>query len=134
MSKINATSIGIYIGGTLIGASTSGELSLSGNMIDVTSKDSGGDSEFLPGLRSGTMSVEGLVTDDDADYNQSDLFAAHIAGTELAIKYGVNTTGKKRFSAAGFITSLSQSAGMEDVATFSAEFQLTGAITEETIA
>lgn len=133
MAKINATEIGIYIDGTLIGAATSGELSLSTNMIDVTSKDSAGDSEFIPGLRSGTMSVEALVTDADGDYNQSDLFAAHVGRTELAIKYGVNTTGKKRFSAAGYITSLSQSAGMEDVATFSAEFQLTGAITEETI-
>lgn len=133
MAKINATDIGVYIDGTLIGAATSGEFSLSSNMIDVSSKDSAGNSEFLPGQRSGTISVEGLVTDDDADYNQSDLFAAQIARTQLTIKYGVNTTGKKRFSAAGYITSLSQSAGMEDVATFSAEFQLTGAIIEETI-
>lgn len=134
MAKVNATDIGVYIGSTLISGATSGELSLSSAMIDITTKDSAGDSEFLPGLRSGTLSVEALYTDDDADYNQSDLFAAWTGRTSLTIKYGTNTTGKKRFSASGYISSLSQSAGMEEAATYSAEFQLTGAITEETIA
>ncbi|MGB0443330.1 MAG: phage tail tube protein [Flavobacteriaceae bacterium] len=136
MAKINATNIGVYVADNLVAAAQSGELSLSANMIETTSKDSGGDSEFIPGLRSGTMSVEALYEDiaSASNENQSDLFDDWKAGTLLTLKWGYNTAGEEIYSASGYVSSWSASAPMEDVATYSVEFQLTGAVTKSTVA
>lgn len=134
MAKVNGTDVGVYIDDTLITAAQSAEIAFSVNMIETTSKDSGGDSEFIPGLRSGTVSVEALYTDASGDQNQTDLFTLLKNRTSVTIKWGVNSTGKNIYSGSAYISSLSPSAPMEDVVTYSAEFQLTGAITETTVA
>lgn len=136
-NEINGTRIGLYVGAELIAVATSHELSLSANMVETTSKDSGGDSEFIPGLRNATVSVEGFYQEvaGASSYNQEDLFALHADRTKVTLKWGElsTQTGETQYSASAYISSLSFSASLEDAVTFSAEFQITGAVTKAAI-
>lgn len=126
--KFNATRIGVYVDGSLVTHATSGELSISANMIDVTTKDNAGWSESIAGLKSATLSVEAMFAFDAAK-GFSDLFTALDNGTQVALKFGTAETGDTTYNMNAFITSLNNSAPMEEAATMSAEFQVSGAIT-----
>ena len=131
MAIFNGTELGVYIGTTLIAAATDCSLSLSAEVIDITTKDSAGFRELLPGLRSGSMSVSGLVDYVDAsNQDYTDLFTAFENRTLLTLKFSKATlaTGEISIAAGAYLTSLEQSGGTEDTATYSATFELTGAI------
>jgi len=134
MAIFNGTNLGVYIGGTLIAAAQDVSLSLSMETIDITTKDSAGYRELLAGLRSGSMSCNGLIDYVDASNKDvTDLYAAWEARTELTLKFSSEITGDTSFSASGFLTSLEQSGGTEDTATYSATFELTGQVTDAVI-
>ena len=134
MAIFNGTELGVYIGGTLIAAATDCSLSLNMETIDITTKDSAGFRELLGGVKSGSMSVSGLIDYNDASNDDvSDLFTALDNRTSLTLKFAkANPVVGEDFnySASGFITSLEQSGGTEDTATYSASFELSGAITQ----
>ena len=134
MAIFNGTELGVYIGGTLIAAATDCSLSLNMETIDITTKDSAGFRELLGGVKSGSMSVSGLVDYNDASNKDvSDLFTALNDRTSLTLKFGKATpvVGEDfNYSASGFITSIEQSGGTEDTATYSATFELSCAITQ----
>jgi TP901-1 family phage major tail protein len=129
MAIFNGTELGVYIGGTLIAAATDCSLSLNMETIDITTKDSAGFRELLGGVKSGSMSVSGLIDYNDASNDDvSDLFTALDNRTALTLKFAkANPVVGADFS---FITSLEQSGGTEDTATYSATFELSGAITQ----
>ena len=131
MAIFNGTELGVYIGGTLIAAATDCSLSLNMETIDITTKDSAGFRELLGGVKSGSMSVSGLIDYNDASNDDvSDLFTALDNRTALTLKFAkANPVVGEDFnySASGFITSLEQSGGTEDTATYSASFELSGA-------
>jgi TP901-1 family phage major tail protein len=134
MAIFNGTNLGVYIGGTLIAAAQDVSLSLSMETIDITTKDSAGYRELLAGLRSGSMSCNGLIDYVDASNKDvTDLYAAWEARTELTLKFSSEITGDTSFEASGFLTSLEQSGGTEDTATYSATFELTGQVTDAVI-
>ena len=134
MAIFNGTNLGVYIGGTLIAAAQDVSLSLSMETIDITTKDSAGYRELLAGLRSGSMSCNGLIDYVDASNKDvTDLYAAWEARTELTLKFSSEITGDTSFTASGFLTSLEQSGGTEDTATYSATFELTGQVTDAVI-
>ena len=133
MAIFNGTELGVYIDSTLIAAATDCSLSLNMETIDITTKDSAGYRELLGGLKSGSISVSGLIDYLDASNKDiTDLWTAWENRTSLTLKFSKanETTGELSFSASGFITSLEQSGGTEDTATFSATFELTGTITQ----
>lgn len=133
MAIFNGTELGVYIGTTLIAAATDCTLSLNMEMIDITTKDSSAFRELLPGLRSGSISCSGLIDYLDASNKDvSDLWDAFENKTALTLKFekATQTTGELSFSATGYISSLEQSGGTEDTATYSATFELSGAITD----
>lgn len=133
MAIFNGTELGVYIGGTLIAAATDCSLSLNMEMIDITTKDSAAFRELLPGLRSGSISCSGLIDFLDAsNKDMTDLWSAYENKETLTLKFAKanETAGELSFSASGFISSLEQSGGTEDTATYSATFELTGAITD----
>jgi TP901-1 family phage major tail protein len=133
MAIFNGTELGVYIGGTLIAAAQDVSLSLNMETIDITTKDSSGYRELLGGLKSGSMSVSGLIDYLDASNKDiTDLWTAWENRDTLTLKFSkaTETAGELSFSASGFITSLEQSGGTEDTATYSATFELTGAITD----
>jgi predicted secreted protein len=134
MAIFNGTLLGVYLDSTLIAAAQDVSLSLNVETIDVTTKDSQGFRELLGGLRSGTMTVNGLIDYTDADSNKdtTDLWTAWEARTPVAVVFqkATEVTGDLSFSANAIITSLEQSGGTEDTATYSATFELTGTITD----
>jgi TP901-1 family phage major tail protein len=133
MAIFNGTNLGVYIGGTLIAAATDCSLSLNMETIDITTKDSAGYRELLGGLRSGSISVSGLIDYQDANQDVTDLYDAWEGRTALTLKFSSEITGDESYTATGFLTSLEQSGGTEDTATYSATFELSGEVTEATI-
>jgi len=135
MAIFNGTNLGVYMGGTLIAAATDCSLSLNMETIDITTKDSSGYRELLAGLRSGSISVSGLIDYADASNKDvTDLYDAWEGRTELTLKFSSEISGDESYTANGFLTSLEQSGGTEDTATYSATFELTGEVTEAAIA
>lgn len=130
--KGNGTLSALYIGGTKIAHLTSNDMSYEQALRDATTKDSNGYKESLEGLRSGSFNAEGYFAE-DAAYGFDDLFAAYTGRTVLTVRYSTEVSGDKYYEGSCYLTSLSQSAGVEETATFSASFELTGAPTEGTV-
>ena len=88
MAIFNGTDLGVYIGSTLIAAATDVTLTLNAETIDITTKDSSAFRELLPGLRSGSMSVSGLIDYVDASNKDFlDLYGAWESRTALVLKF-----------------------------------------------
>lgn len=134
--KFDARLLKIYTGGSPVAIThqTNASLSCSADMIDVTTKDSGGDRELLPGTRSWTMSGEAMLAYDAAN-NYSALFAAWKNGTALTVVIQTGVTGDKKYSGSGYLSSLEQTASGAggDAVSFSYTLEGTGGLTEATI-
>ena len=133
MAIFNGTELGVYIDSTLIAAATDCSLSLSMETIDITTKDSAGWRELLAGTRSGSISCSGLIDYTDAsNKDTTDLFVAFENRTALSLTFekANEVTGDLAFTCVGFLTSLEQSGGTEDTATYSATFEISGVITD----
>jgi len=125
---MNGTLMGVYIGSTLIAHSTEGSISLSMDTRDISSKDSAGARALLEGMKSGSISVSALYSEDGA-LGADTLYTAMAARTPLAVKFSTEVSGDHFWSASSYLTSLEVSASTEDNVSFSATFELTGAIT-----
>ena len=125
---MNGTLMGVYIGSTLIAHSTEGSISLSMDTRDISSKDSAGARALLEGMKSGSISVSALYSEDGA-YGADELYTAMQSRLPLAVKFSTEVSGDHFWSASSYLTSLEVSASTEDNMTFSAQFELTGAIT-----
>ncbi len=110
---------------------TEGSISINLETRDVTTKSSSGYRELLGGLRSATISVSGLVDDDDAGGAGGDLFAVLDGRSATNIIFGMDgASDDYYYSCEALCTSLEISAATEDNVTYSATFEVTGAITE----
>jgi len=128
---INGTVFLLSIGGTVLPDQTEGSISISMETRDITTKDSLGYRELLEGVRSGSISVSGLVDDDGAGGAGSDLFAVLDGRSSVSIVFGLDAASDDyNYSCSAFCTSLEVSAATEDNVTYSATFEITGAITE----
>jgi len=125
----NGTNLKVYVAGAVVARATSCELSISSNLRDATTKDSGGDAERLPGLREWSLSTDALYSEDYTGAGVDELFAAIKNGTKLAVKFSTNNIGDHEYAGNAYVTDLSMNAGTEENATYSASFQGTGAIT-----
>ena len=141
---INSSSIRVFLGTTddsevALNHVTECSISMSSDMRDITTKTSGGWRELLPGLKSASLSVSGLFAEDATNgYNQ--LVDHQIAGDKLFVIF-TNTgagsaanAGDEQFNVAGYITSLEQTAGVEDNVGFSMTIEITGTVVREVIA
>jgi len=125
---MNGTLLGVYVGTTLIAHATEGSISLSMDTRDATTKSSAGTRNLLEATKSGTISVSALYAE-DAAYGVDDLMTPWAARTPIIVKFSTEVTGDHFWSASAYITSLEVSAGMEDNVSYSATFELSGAIT-----
>jgi TP901-1 family phage major tail protein len=131
MAIINGTVFLLSIGGTALPDQTEGSISISMETRDITTKDSNGFRELLEGVRSGSISVSGLVDDDGAGGAGADLFASLNGRAAVSIVFGLDSAlDDYNYSCNAFCTSLEVSAATEDNVTYSASFEITGAITE----
>ncbi|MHA1210307.1 MAG: phage major tail protein, TP901-1 family [Candidatus Freyarchaeota archaeon] len=114
---------------TTIAGQKNATLSLSSDTIDTTSKDtaeSNGDwRTFLSGIKSWTLSCDGLYVDGDPALDE--LQTKFEAGE--AVSLTMSQSGAWTATGNAIITSLDYDASLEDAMTVSAEFQGTGAIT-----
>ena len=110
---------------------TEGSISLNLETRDITTKDSSGYRELLEGVRSGSISVSGLVDDDGAGGAGADLFAVLDGRSTTHIIFGLDAASDDyHYECDAFCTSLEVGGGTEDNVTYSATFEITGAITE----
>lgn len=142
MATFNGTKLGVYIStndGTsyqLVAASTECSMSITAEVIDISTKDSAAWRQLLPGMRSASLSVSGLIDYTSTDATKKylpDLFDLMDNRQLVKLRFSNEVVADKRYNCDGYITSLEQSAGTEDTATYSATFEITGAITEQTI-
>lgn len=120
-------------GGTLatIGHTTSCSMSLSHDLPEATTKDSNGYSEFISGVRGGTISFEGLVAYDDSA-NAEEIIGYVTGRNKVDWSFGTAATGDTVYSGEGYISSIEVSAEMESPVSYSGEITITGAITSAT--
>lgn len=131
---INGTNLRIYASGVAIGEATTCTMSLTTETRETLTKDNVGSyTTAQPGRRSGTMQSEGLIAYDTSNVGVDDLFTYYNAGTILECKFTTNVTGSPVWTASAFITSLEFSAAVEENATYSATWTITGAVAQTTV-
>lgn len=131
MAILNGTVYLLKVGGTALPDQTEGSISISMETRDITTKDSLGYRELLEGLRSGTISVSGLIDDDGSGGAGGTLFNTLWARTAVALVFGLdNASDDYNYTCNAFCTSLEVSGATEDNVTYSATFEITGAITQ----
>lgn len=128
----NGTLVGLYIGGTKVAHGTSHSFSSSHEPRDATTKDSGGWSEVLEGLRSWEISGDFLLAQ-DASYGIDDIDTIIQNRTKVTLRFSTEVTGDNYYNGDAYITELSVEAGTEESATFSLSFTGTGAINYTTL-
>jgi len=134
MALINGTNLVIKIAGNPILKATTASLEMSVDLPDATTKDSAGWSEFFAGVRSWTLSSDGLVDYATAAGVETDeLVALLIARSPVAISFATSTAGDMLLSGNAYITSISQTADMESPSGFSVSFQGTGTLSQGTV-
>ena len=131
MAILNGTVFLLKVAGTALPDQTEGSISISMETRDITTKDSTGYRELLGGLKSGSISVSGLVDEDGAGGAGGTLFTTLDARTAVALVFGFDDTSDDyNYTCNGLCTSLEVSGGTEDNVTYSATFEITGAITQ----
>ena len=131
--KFNGKLFGVYSGSTLISHGTECSIEFTSDQIDTTSKDNGQWGDNIPGLKSCTISCSAMLAF-DAVYGVSEIFAAITNNTALTMLFSTEVTGDKYFTGSFNPSQLSVNASNNDVASWSATFQNSGAITEATVA
>ena len=124
----NTTSLRFYQAGTVIASAIDAEITFNKEAVDITTKDSGTNAEFMSGLKSGTGSTGGLYAEGELDA----LYAAYDGTAAVVMKLSTEVTGEEYFSGDAIITSLQiNSSGNQQAATFTCQFQFTGAFTKD---
>lgn len=123
----NGTDLVLEVEGNVIGHTTSCSLSLSLDTPEATTKDSGGFSEFIGGIRGGEISFEGLVAYDDT-LNAVQLADYLLNRTQITAVFGTAEAGDVIYTAEAFLSSVEVSAEMEAAVSYSGSLTITGAI------
>ncbi|MFK7695406.1 phage tail tube protein [Paenibacillus sp. HJGM_3] len=114
-----------------VGEMRDATLSISNGEIDVTSFDSSGWAEYIPGLKEWEVDTEGLYV--YADAGQSALYNALVNNTVVKVRLlPKNTTGQTGYQGDAFITSWEVNNTTDDAVSISASFRGTGALTTYT--
>ena len=97
---------------------------------DITTKDSQGWTEMIPGIKDASIDLTCLLKL-DATFGYTELQNAQLAGTalDLEIQVGVAATGDYLMECVAHITSLSLPSAYEDNIEFSVSLKVTGALT-----
>lgn len=148
--KIRSNSIGVYlsaargatIDGTatddtyeLVACATSGSFSGSMEVLDATTKDNDGQREILTGGLSWTMTAEGMVQYDLANTvtGNIDLFTIWSGKTKVRLAWTNAATGDYMYYGNAFITSYEETAGLNEIASYSVTFEGDGSITKAVV-
>ena len=137
MAIINGTGYVLALGGTTLPDQTEGSISLSMETRDTSTKGSGGFRTLAEGMRSGSVSVSGLVDDGGSDA-VSTLMSSFASRSTVAVVFGLDaasgTDPEHNFTGTAYVTSIEASGSVEDNVTYSATLELTGSIALDTTA
>lgn len=131
--KIDGIKVLVYVDDTAIAESLSASIEFSTNEIDTTTKSSGGWSEMLPGVRSWSITDNGLKEWGTASGNTATLEDTWINRTKIAVKFATADSGDRGFQGDAYITSLSESADIDSGATYDVTITGTGPISTFTV-
>lgn len=135
MALINGTNLVVKVGGNALLKATTASLEMSVDMPDATTKDSAGWAEFFAGVRSFTVSSDGLI-----DYavgtpvSTDELVTMLINRTTVVLTFSTFASGDMLLTGNAYVSSISQTADMESPSGFSVTFQGTGALVKTMVA
>lgn len=132
MAIMNGTKLAVYNTGTKFAHATDCSIEISMDTIDTTTKDSAGWRDLLPGLRQASINTSNLYEDSSTE-GVDELWTAFLARTPLTLRFSTEVVGEERFTGSFYLTSLSLTGGVEDAASYSATFELSGALIKETV-
>ena len=137
----NGTSLVVLVGSEVIAHATSCTLSISADLPDSTTKQSGGWADHIAGLRSWSLTTDGLATVEPtgSNYVVADL-SSLITGSgrsTVTVKFttvngSTPITGDLYWTGDAFLESLDITADMESPVTYSASFTGSGELTQGT--
>lgn len=128
MSKLNGNLILIEFEGYTLACQTSGNFNVDSDMLDTTCKGEAPNRTFIPGLQNATISLEGFY-DPDATTGTGalDLIGYIKDGQQVTWKFGQLTSGDIYLTGEGYLSNVSIDGPLNDVASYSATLQVTGA-------
>lgn len=131
------TQVSLYIGTKKILNATSKDFSLDTNIVDITDDDTGGFTAHLPADHSGKMTIEGNLVQQASVTSTyisfEDLLDYQLNRTTFVARMVTGTTGDMVLIANAFVSNTKMGAPHGDKVTFTADLQLTGAITVATV-
>lgn len=130
---INGSAMLLLIEGTAVAFGKSLNFNLSKATIDVSNKDSASNKEIISGQKSGSFDFDGIYVDNPT-YGYEDIFALWQGTATATIRIAMSTTGTKYYEAEAIVTNLTLTAPMEDAITFSCTLEISGAVTQGTVA
>jgi len=119
----------IQIAGTQIGGLLSNRFNVAADMIEITTKDSGGAKEYTPGEYGWGMSCESLYDNADSE-GFSEAVGYVKGGTSLDLYWGDTTASAAYWAGSGYASSVEVSGPKNEAASYSMDIQGTGGITE----
>lgn len=129
MAKINGTVSTIYSGSDVVLWTKNCTLNIEQDLPDGTTKDSLGWEEHLNGVRRWSIDFDGAFDVSGSGMTPNEIVAIIIARTaDSVIKFGTSASAATGYTGNGTFQSISISAPMEDVATFSGSIKGNGAI------
>jgi predicted secreted protein len=135
----NGTNLVVLVGTEVVAHSTSCSLSVSADLPDSTTKSSGGWADQIAGLRSWSLTTDGLATVEPTgtSYVVGDIFSALNGRQTVTVKFTTvsgNTpvTGDLIWYGSAFVESLDITADMESPVTYSVSFTGQGQLTQGT--
>jgi predicted secreted protein len=137
----NGTSLVVMIGTEVVAHATSCSLSFSVDLPDSTNKQSQGWTNHIGGVKSWSLTTDGLATVDPAAtanyYTTGELMSAIAARTPVTVWFTTvsgttKVTGDLSWTGSAFIESMDITADMESPVTYSATFTGTGELTQAT--
>jgi len=135
----NGTNLVVLVGSEVVAHSTSCSLSVSADLPDSTTKSSGGWADQIAGLRSWSLTTDGLATVEPTNVNYSvgDIFSALNGRGVVTVKFttangSTPIVGDLVWSGSAFVESLDITADMESPVTYSASFTGQGVLTQTT--
>mgnify|MGYP003645905743 FL=1 len=122
---------------TTIALSTSASISFSMETRDISNKGSAGYRELLEAQKSWSVSCEGVYAFKDASgtaiKNYEDFYDLMTARTPMYIEINTDVSGDIYYGGQCYITSLEQTAPMEDNMTYSMSFESADTVTIATV-
>lgn len=133
----DASLVVIQIGSVPVSHEVSNSISTTRDMIEITTKSSGGNKAYLYGEFDAEIECEAMHAF-DSTYGYDDLLDAQLNKTNLTVKIspyssGSEVTGDYRLTGTALVSNLSYNAPQNDAATFSCTLKVSGGLTKETI-